>query len=454
MLVGRDDGAGDLRPPDQLDVALRDEIGADLGRDIAGAVRVFLGKPDPFHRRMAVRHLAAEQPDPPAADDRKPDVRSLRSHASAVAGLIARPVLRLEIRDRRDRLVGQRQIDRRVAIGGQVGRRVGFHHHARAFRRHHHRLVLDAGFQEVDRLRPHAAGEHVIDLLARHGRHREHLAVLLRVEPVVALGVVENERAFGAGDLDPGRAVVRIVLREIPAAADHHHHAVVHRHGGEHHVVRAVDRLHVAVGALRIDPHRLGGLQQPHHEVEVVRRFHHHRRQPHAAGDLLAEPPRQMPADQHGHDLAERAVDDLLLGVGDLGVESLRIADGEFQVVAPGEHDQLVGLPQLQRDRLLQHHVLAGLEAVARDRIVVDLRRGRDEHHRDVVVLDDVLVVERRGRGPVARLQLGQTVRLDVADVQLVDQRRARQRFHPRAANPTHANCTDFNCLHAIRPFR
>ena len=203
--------------------------------------------------------------------------------------VVARPILRLEVRDGRDRLVGQRQIDRLVAVGGQVGGRVGLHHHARAFRRHHHRLVLDAGFEEMDRLRPHAAGEHVVDLLARHGRHREHLAGLLGVEPVVALGVVENERAVGAGDLDPGRAVVRIALREIPAAADHHHHAVVHRHGGEHHVVRAVDRLHVAVGALRIDAHRLGGLQQPHHEVEVVRRFHHHRRQPHAACDLLAE---------------------------------------------------------------------------------------------------------------------------------------------------------------------
>ena len=245
----------------------------------------------------------------------------------------------------------------------------------------------------MDGLRTHAAGEHVIDHLARHGRHREFLAFRRRVEPVVARGVVEHQRALGAGDLDPGRAVVREALREIPAAADHHHHAVVHRHGGEHHVVRAVDRLHVAVGALRIDADRLGRLEQPHHEVEVVRALHHHRRKPHPARDLLAERPRQMPADQHRHHLAERAVDDLLLGVGDLGVEALRIADGEFQVVALGEHDQLVGFPQLERDRLLQHHVLAGAQAVARDRVVVRFRRGRDEHHRDVVVVDDVLVV-------------------------------------------------------------
>ena len=68
-------------PLDQLDMALRDEIGADLGRDVAGAVRILLGKPDPLHRRMAVRHLAAEQPDAAAADDGEPDVCGLRSHA-------------------------------------------------------------------------------------------------------------------------------------------------------------------------------------------------------------------------------------------------------------------------------------------------------------------------------------------------------------------------------------
>ena len=86
VLVGRDDRAGDLRPLQQLDVALRDEIGADPRRDFAGAVRVLLGKPDPFHRRMAVRHLAAEQPDPAAADDGEPDFCGLRSHF-CIAGL-------------------------------------------------------------------------------------------------------------------------------------------------------------------------------------------------------------------------------------------------------------------------------------------------------------------------------------------------------------------------------
>ena len=60
-------------------MALRDEVGADLRRDLAGAVRVLLGEPDPFHRRMAVRDLAAEQSDAAAADDRDAEFLCLRS---------------------------------------------------------------------------------------------------------------------------------------------------------------------------------------------------------------------------------------------------------------------------------------------------------------------------------------------------------------------------------------
>ena len=69
----------------QLDMALRHEIGADLRRDFAGAVRVLLGEPDPFHRRMAVRDLAAEQPDAAAADDREAELFGLCSHVFSPA---------------------------------------------------------------------------------------------------------------------------------------------------------------------------------------------------------------------------------------------------------------------------------------------------------------------------------------------------------------------------------
>ena len=73
MLVGADDRGRYLRPLEQLDVALRDEIGADFRAYFARTVRILLGKANPFDRRMARGHLAAEKPHAAAADDRKAD---------------------------------------------------------------------------------------------------------------------------------------------------------------------------------------------------------------------------------------------------------------------------------------------------------------------------------------------------------------------------------------------
>jgi len=59
----------------------------------------------------------------------------------------------------------------------------------------------------------------------------------------------------------------------------------------------------------------------------------------------------------------------------------------------PGDLDQFVGLEQFERDRLFQEHVLAGPEAIARDRIVVGFRRRRDVDDLDAVVVEDVAIV-------------------------------------------------------------
>src|SRR5262245_7496178 len=50
---------------------------------------------------------------------------------------------RLEICDRRDGLVGERQVDRLVAVGGEVGGGVGLHYGARALGRDHDRRIAD-----------------------------------------------------------------------------------------------------------------------------------------------------------------------------------------------------------------------------------------------------------------------------------------------------------------------
>jgi hypothetical protein len=97
--------------------------------------------------------------------------------------------------------------------------------------------------------------------------------------------------------------------------------------------------------------------------------------------------------------------------------------------------------------------VLAGAQAVAGDRKVVLLRGGADIDHRDVGVADDVLVFECRGRRLGQRLDLGQPVRADLADVQLVDQGRARERLGTDAAAPAGADHCDFDLFHEGTPF-
>src|SRR5215472_10399277 len=92
--------------------------------------------------------------------------------------------------------------------------------------------------------------------------------------------------------------------------------------------------------------------------------------------------------------------------------------------------------------------MLAGSEAVARDRKMRLLGRGADIDHRDRRVLDDILVVERGGRRLGERFDLGQTIGADLADMQLVDQRRARERLGADTAAPAGADDRDFYLFH------
>src|SRR5262249_8111557 len=80
MLVGGDDGAGDLRALEQLAKILGDEVGADRFRHVQAAVMVLLGDADPLHGRMARCDFAAKQSDPAGADDGEPDASWLSPH--------------------------------------------------------------------------------------------------------------------------------------------------------------------------------------------------------------------------------------------------------------------------------------------------------------------------------------------------------------------------------------
>src|SRR5512136_2102077 len=52
-------------------MTLRDKIRLDLRTDFASTVWIFFGEPDPLDGRMARRHLAAEQSDATATNDRE-----------------------------------------------------------------------------------------------------------------------------------------------------------------------------------------------------------------------------------------------------------------------------------------------------------------------------------------------------------------------------------------------
>src|SRR5207302_8138044 len=80
--------AGHLGSLQQFDMALRHEIGADLRRDLAGAVRILLGQPDPFHGRMTVGDLTAKQSDAAAADDRDSELFCLCSQLFSPARIL------------------------------------------------------------------------------------------------------------------------------------------------------------------------------------------------------------------------------------------------------------------------------------------------------------------------------------------------------------------------------
>ena len=82
MLVSGDDDGGGFRPVDQFDMALRDEVGGNFRADFAGAVRIFLGKADPFHCRMTRRDFAAKQTDAAATDDGQTDAFGVLFHLS------------------------------------------------------------------------------------------------------------------------------------------------------------------------------------------------------------------------------------------------------------------------------------------------------------------------------------------------------------------------------------
>jgi len=151
--------------------------------------------------------------------------------------------------------------------------------------------------------------------------------------------------------------------------------------------------------------------------------FHRGRRELHASADLLAEVARDVAAYQRGDGLADGAVLERPLHIGELGVEALRIADGEEQILLLGQRYQLLGFPELQRDGLFR-----GTRACRRAcflwRWDSAWARGWSRSDRiDGLVLKQLAVVGGRGDRLGLVGDFLEAVFLDLGDVKLVDPR-------------------------------
>ena len=92
-----------------------------------------------------------------------------------------------------------------------------------------------------------------------------------------------------------------------------------------------------------------------------------------------------------------------------------QVAGHEHEPARLGEGDELLHLLAAHRRRLLDEDVLARLERLLRE-LVVGRHRGRDDDGVDLLVRQQVGERGRRARLRVARAELGQPLRVGVAD--------------------------------------
>ena len=83
-------------------------------------------------------------------------------------------------------------------------------------------------------------------------------------------------------------------------------------------------------------------------------------------------------------DRAERAVPDHGAGVADQGIARVVVGDAEDEAARLDPPDQVLRVRELGGQRLVADHVQAGLERVARGRVVLGVR-GHDREHVDAV---------------------------------------------------------------------
>ena len=112
-----------------------------------------------------------------------------------------------------------------------------------------------------------------------------------------------------------------------------------------------------------------------------------------------------LPVPVHAEHVTELAVVDQLLELDDCRVVEQQMAGHEDEVALRRERDELVDLVALHRGRLLDEHVLAGLERPLRE-VVVRRHRSRDHDRVQRCVLEHLVEGRRPAGVRVAALEL------------------------------------------------
>ena len=137
---------------------------------------------------------------------------------------------------------------------------------------------------------------------------------------------------------------------------------------------------------LGVYPDGSARLEAPQGEVDVVGCLHRRRRQLNARPDLGSQTACDVPADEHAHRVAQGSVVHAPLHQGLLGVEPLRVADGELEPVRSDSSMSSSASSRVSPIGFSRSTCLPALSAALRHRVVGRLRGGGDHHGLDVGV--------------------------------------------------------------------
>src|SRR5581483_4024050 len=330
-------------------------------------------------------------------------------------------------------------------FGGKIGGLVNLHDHADVLGSDERLLTGGDAFEEVDGLVRHGTCVDMSDAFAGHGRDGELDTLLHGGDVNVAMCIIHHYGAFSTDHFDPAAGEIGIGGRQHPAGADGEGRAVIHGDDDPGAVRDIILRAHNLADLLGVNADGFSRGEAPQDEIDVVRGFHGGGREFYTSADFLSEVARDVAADQGGDGLADAAIVDGALDVGEFGVEALRIADGEEQVSGAGKRDQIVGFFQLERDGLFEEHVLPGQDAFPGDGIMRGFRSGGNEDGIDGAVFEEHAVIGCGGDGVSEIGHFFKALRFNFGDVQVADERIFRAGLRADSSAPAGSDDGDIN---------